>query len=283
MRAFRSLFVGLALLALSFPAGVLAADCKAVYGNGSVELKVATGSPGELGLVRELAMAFIKGKDARVCWVKAGSGKSLKLLKANEVDAVMVHAPAAEKLAVEEGWATDRTLIGSNEFYLVGPKNDPAGVTGADSVAQAYKRIAKAQSLFLSRGDNSGTHKKEMAIWKMAGIWPEGDWYRITKDFMLASLLKADAEGGHFMTDSSTYVVAKSKLKNSKILFQGDHFIINTYHALAGSQSEHRAMARGFVYFLSAPRGQKIIRTYGKAKYGLPLYNDAKAAAKYDH
>lgn len=282
MRVLWSVFVGL-VLALVLAAPGVAAECKAVYGSGGVELKVATGSPGELGLVRELAEVFLKDKDARVCWVKAGSGKSLKLLKANKVDAVMVHAPAAEKKAVTEGWALDRTLIGMNEFYLVGPKGDPAGVGGAKSVADAYARIAKAQSLFLSRGDNSGTHKKEMAIWKKAGVAPAGEWYQITKDFMLASLLKADAEGGHFMTDSSTYVVAKRKLKDSKILFQGDPFIINTYHALAGAKSKHKAMARGFVAFLGAPGGQKVIRTYGKAKYGLPLYKDAKAAIKYDH
>lgn len=281
MRNFSSVLV-VFLLLMAAPLSH-AATCKAVYGHGATELKVATGSPGELGLVEVLAMEFLKGKDAQLCWVKAGSGKSLKLMHGGEVDAVMVHAPAAEKKAVAEGWATDRTLIGSNEFYLTGPKGDPAGVKGSPTVAEAYARIAKAHGLFFSRGDNSGTHKKEMAIWKKAGIEPSGSWYKITKDFMLASLLTADKEKGHFMTDSSTYVVAKKDLRNNVILFSGDPFIINTYHAMASATSPLKDMAQDFVRFLGSEDGQHIIRTYGVKDYGEALYNDAKAAAKYDH
>jgi tungstate transport system substrate-binding protein len=99
----------------------------------------------------------------------------LKLFKEKKVDMIMVHAPAAEKQAVLEGWATSRKLIGSNEFYIVGPKTDPASIAKATSAADAYARIAAAQSKFYSRGDNSGTHKKEMDIWQKAGIQPAGE------------------------------------------------------------------------------------------------------------
>jgi tungstate transport system substrate-binding protein len=92
----------------------------------------------------------------------------------------MVHAPAAEKQAVADGWAVKRSLIGSNEFYIVGPNDDPAGIAGAESVSEAYSKIAGSKSKFFSRGDNSGTHKKEMSVWNQAGIEPSGEWYIVT-------------------------------------------------------------------------------------------------------
>jgi len=213
-----------------------AGGCKATYGNGSVAFKLATGSPGELGLLKDIAKAFNQENDTTICWVKAGSGKSLKLLKAKKVDIVMVHAPAAEKQAITDGWAIKRSLIGSNEFYIVGPKNDPAGISKATTAFDAYAKIAKSKSNFLSRGDNSGTNKKELAIWKKARIKPGSQagsaWYIITKAFMMKTLKKADQVNGYFMTDSSTWVAGKKDLKNLKILFRGDPMLINTYHGL---------------------------------------------------
>ena len=149
-----------AILVLAFIVVAHAGECKLTFGDGSPTFKLATGSPGELGLLKELAQAFNAVHKTSMCWVKAGSGKSLKLLNQQEVEIVMVHAPAAEKEAVQAGWAIKRTLIGSNEFYIVGPKSDPAGIAAAKSASDAYTRIAKSQSPFLSRGDNSGTHKK---------------------------------------------------------------------------------------------------------------------------
>ena len=140
---------------LSLFLGVQAEDqFKATYGSGSNRLVVATGSPGELGLLKAIAESFAKEHDATVCWRKAGSGKSLKLLQEKKVDVAMVHAPKAEKSAVADGWAIKRTLIGSNEFYLVGPKDDPAGIASAKTAAEAYRKIASARAKFLSRADN---------------------------------------------------------------------------------------------------------------------------------
>jgi tungstate transport system substrate-binding protein len=262
-----------------------AADCKLTFGDGTPAIRLATGSPGELGLLKDLAQAFNENHRASICWVKAGSGKSLKLLHQKEVEMVMVHAPAAEKKAVQEGWAVKRTLIGSNEFYIVGPKNDPAKIAGAKSAPDAYARIAKSQSRFFSRGDNSGTHKKELAIWKSAGIAPEGAWYTTTKAFMMATLKKADLAEGYFMTDSSTWVAAKKELRNLKVLFRGDPILINTYHALClpKGNGQAQAMASEFIDFLSAEDGQKIIGRYGKKRYGEAMYSDAQYAKKYDH
>jgi tungstate transport system substrate-binding protein len=282
----RLLIIALVLLICSTvtPSYVSCDEWNATYGNYAGKFSLATGSPGELGLVEALANDFGKKNDASLLWKKAGSGESLKLLKDKKVDMIMVHAPAAEKKAVEEGWAVKRTLIGSNEFYIVGPEDDPAQIAKADSAKDAFKRIADKKALFFSRGDNSGTHKKEMELWNKTGITPSGDWYVVTKDFMKATLKRANNEKGYFMTDSSTWVAEKKNLPNLKILYRGDKFLVNTYHALAApaGSTPGADIAGKFVDYLSSPAGQTIIRDYGKDKYGEGIYNDAAYAVKYD-
>lgn len=236
MTGFRMRFCSMLLLvlyALSPGLPAAAENCEAVYGEGAARLRLATGSPGELGLVAALARPFLQENGLSLCWIKAGSGESLRLLQEKKVDLIMVHAPAAEKQAVEQGWAVRRTLIGSNEFFIVGPPTDPAQIAQAASAADAYARISQAQAGFLSRGDNSGTHKKELSIWKQAGIAPAGAWYQVSSDFMLATLRKADLEGAYFMVDSSTWAAAYRELPNLAVLFRGDPVLINTYHALS--------------------------------------------------
>jgi len=287
MRIRRSIFclVTLGLLILLATGAYAQKECKAVYGESGAVLSLATGSPGELGLVKVLAEAFNKMHPVSLCWKKAGSGASLKLLKAKEADIVMVHAPAAEKAAIKAGWAIKRSLIGSNEFYIVGAKNDPAGVKAAKSAKDAYTKISAAKAKFLSRGDNSGTHKKERYIWELAGIKPAGDWYIETKAFMMATLKQADRELAYFMTDSSTWAAAKKELANLEILFRGDPLLINTYHALCqpSRATPNQKAAVRFIDFIVSKQGQALIRNYGMDRYGASLYNDAAYAEQYDH
>ncbi|WP_027185018.1 substrate-binding domain-containing protein [Desulfovibrio inopinatus] len=280
----RKICLALLTCTLLFAASAYAKECKKTYGDGEV-FSIATGSPGELGLLEVLADAFNAKHGSAMCWKKAGSGASLMLLKEKDVDAIMVHAPAAEKKAVSDGWARNRQLIGSNEFYIVGPKDDPAGIKGAKSVAEAYKKISDAKALFLSRGDNSGTHKKEMAIWKKAGVDPSGDWYVTTKDFMMATLLRADKDKAYFMTDSSTWVAGKKDIENLDVLFKGDMFIVNTYHGLCQPEGATKGTDLGcaFIEFVGSDEGQSIIREYGKKMYGESMYNDKEYAKQYDH
>jgi tungstate transport system substrate-binding protein len=270
-----------------YPFALVWADeqCTEVYGNSEKRFSLATGSPGELGLLKVLADEFNQVKETALCWIKAGSGEALKMLKDKRVDLVMVHAPAAEKQAVQDGWAIKRTLIGSNEFYIVGPKEDPAGIAIAVTAAEAYRKIAETGAKFFSRGDNSGTHKKEMDVWKNADIDPSGDWYIVTNTFMMATLKRADSENGYFMTDSSTWVAAKKELPNLAILFRGDPFLINTYHALCQPEDSTpgQKFASQFIDFVGSDRGQEIIRIYGTDKHGEGLYNDAEYAKQYDH
>jgi len=258
--------------------------CTEAYGSGPNKFSLATGSPGELGILKVLGETFSKEMNTTLCWIKAGTGDSLKLLKDKSVDMIMVHAPDAEKKAVSDGWATKRTLIGSNEFFIVGPPDDPVRIAEAKDASDAYALIAKGKAKFFSRGDNSGTHKKEMELWKKTGISPSGDWYIVTKDFMTATLKRANNEKGYFMTDSSTWVAEKKNLPNLKILFRGDKFLINTYHALSQPTgvTPGASTAAKFIDFVASEKGQKIIRDYGKELYGEGLYNDAAYARQYE-
>ena len=280
----KGVLTGLFLFWLLTSIGYAQPACTESYGSGPNKFSLATGSPGELGLLKALGEQFAKQSNATLCWVKAGSGESMKFLKDKQVDMIMVHAPAAEKKAVEEGWATQRVLIGSNEFYIVGPPEDPAGIKKAKTAAEAYALIANSKSKFFSRGDNSGTHKKEMDAWEKANIKPAGDWYVVTKDFMMATLKRADTEKGYFMTDSSTWVSVRKEMKNLTILFRGDVFLVNTYHTLLQPEgaTPGQKTAAQFIDFVSAADGQKIIATFGKDLYGEGIYNDAAYAKQYD-
>lgn len=248
-------------------------------------LRLATGSPYELGLVDALFKAFQGQNPCELNVTKAGSGESLALLKEGKVDLVMVHAPEAEGAAVKEGWACGRTYLGGNDFVIVGPDTDPAHIRTCSTAVCAYRRIAEARSVFFSRGDNSGTHKKELELWKQAGINPGGEWYRITKDFMMASFQKANSEQGHFMTDRSTYLVAKKEIPELTlvVLFEKDPVLINRYHALTINPERYPAaayeLAKKFVAFLMSEKGQEIIATFGTEEYGQPLYFSASAEA----
>jgi len=271
---------------------VLAGGCSATsqtkyaaaYGSGSREVVVATGSPGELGLLKALGEAFADKAETRVLWYKAGSGQSLELLHRKEVDVVMVHAPQAEQIAVSQGWVVRRTLVGSNEFYIVGPTDDPAEVRSASTAAQAYRKIAEQKAKFFSRADNSGTHKREMAIWRQAGISPEGSWYITTDEFMMDTLLRANAQKGYFMTDSSTWIVGKKNTPHLRLLFKGDPVLVNVYHALCQpvGATAGAKLAGEFVDFLASEEAQQIVRNYGVKQYGQPLYRDAQESKQFE-
>lgn len=255
-----------------------------IYGQGAHRFLLATGSPGELGLLKVLAEKFAVSHDAQMVWIKAGTGQSLNLLRDKKVDMVMVHAPAQVDLAIKEGWATGKTLIGSNEFYIVGPKADPAKIAAATSAADAYRRIAATQSAFVSRGDNSGTHQKEMQVWKQAAVQPAGAWYIVTKDFMTASLRRANAEGAYFMSDSSTWIMEKNVAPDLQIHFRGDRFLVNTYHAIVAPAGAGggRDTAEKFIAYVASAQGQEIIAQYGRDRFGEGLYNDAVYARQFD-
>ena len=263
------------------PAAATPRKPNAVWGSGPNAFSMATGSPGELGLLEVLATRFAASHQATVRWFKAGSGQAMKLLQDRQVDMVLAHAPAAERKAVADGWATGRVLIGSNEFWILGPENDPARIATATGAADAFIRIQDSGSRFVSRGDNSGTHQKELEIWRAAGRTPGGPAYVVTKDFMTASMRRANDEGGYFLTDSSTFIVERRNMPRLRLLLRGGEILLNPYHTLYLTQpNTGDATARAFGAFLMSDAVQALLRDFGRDRYGEPMYNDAASSAR---
>lgn len=253
----------------------------AVWGSGPDAFSLATGSPGELGLLEVLATDFAKTHNATVRWFKAGSGQAMTLLKNRQVDMVLAHAPPAERQAVAEGWATGRVLIGSNEFWILGPLDDPARVAQASDAADAFRRIQDSGAKFVSRGDHSGTHQKELQVWKAAGRSPEYPGQVVTKDFMTASMKRANDEGGYFLTDSSTFIAERRNMPNLKRVFRGGEMLANPYHTLYPTEpTPGAATAHRFGEYLQGDAVQALLRDFGRDRHGEPMYNDAAATAK---
>jgi tungstate transport system substrate-binding protein len=247
-----------------------------VWGNGPNHVAVATGSPGDTGLLERLATEFAGEDDARVSWYRAGSGSALQLLKQRKVDLVLAHSPVAEQQAVQEGWATGRALVGSNEFWIVGPSKDPAGIANAQSAPDAMRRIARSEVPFVTRGDQSGTHQRELALWAAAGVTPQGSWYIVSQDFMKASLQLANDRRAYFLTDSSTFIVERGGLPELRALYRGGAELANPYHVLyADPPTPGGDLARRFGDFILSQRGQELIGRFGRGRYGEPLYRDA--------
>ncbi|MBI4862431.1 MAG: substrate-binding domain-containing protein [Candidatus Riflebacteria bacterium] len=269
--------LGVALVVLAFSGSLLAAEkYDGVYGSGKLQLVLATGSPGELGLVEALSVAFARKADVTVKWKKAGTGSGLRLLKQKKIDLILAHDPAAEKAAVQEGWAARRELVGSNEFWIVGPVADPARIASAITADAALRKIAAKQARFFSRGESSGTHERELLIWKAAKISPSGAWYRPTKSFMKETLKRASDEQGYTITDNSTWLMEEASRRDLKVLFRGGPLLLNSYHALCRpGTDDHARTASRFIDFMVSPEGQAVVGEYGKARFGLPLYNDA--------
>ena len=250
----------------------------AVWGEGRHELRIATGSPGELGMLETLARRFAADADAKVMWFKAGSGAAMTLLKDRKVDMALAHAPAAERNAVADGWAAGRAIFGANEFWIVGPSSDPAGIKGLDGPS-AFRRLAATGARFVSRGDNSGTHQKEQELWKAAGAAPDPGQLVVTKDFMTASLKRAETEAAYFLTDSSTFIAERANTPGLVKLASGGEALFNPYHTLLLTQPTPGAeIARRFAAFLLSDPAQATLRGYGAAKFGEAMYLDAAAA-----
>jgi tungstate transport system substrate-binding protein len=176
---------------------------------------------------------------------------------------------------VAEGYAPFRKDVMYNDFVIVGPANDPAGVRGMTNAADAFKKIAESQSTFVSRGDNSGTHMKEMAIWQAAGVEPAGDWYQSAGQGMGAVLTMTDEQQAYTLSDRSTYLSRKDGL-DLEILVEGDPILFNQYGVLPIAQDEaHQdrfAAAMAFVDWITSPETQKLIAEFGKDKYGQQLF-----------
>ncbi len=245
---------------------LLAVTAAGPSGAATCRLRLATTtSTDNSGLLDVLLPPFERATGCKVDVIAVGTGKALRLGRNGDVDVVMVHAPRAEKAFVAEGYGVDRTRIMHNDFVIVGPAQDPAGVRGAGSAADALKRIADARAVFISRGDDSGTHKKEKALWKAAGLAPRGTWYREAGQGMGAVLRMADELRAYTLADRGTYLAMKDKL-DLVILYAGDPALMNPYHVIAVNPERHPhvnyALARRFIAYLTGREAQGIIAGY---------------------
>ena len=193
-----------------------------------------------------------------------------------EADVLLVHSPEAEKKFMADGYGINRRLVMHNDFIVVGPPGDPAKIKTMKSSVESFKKIASAKALFLSRGDNSGTHAKEKAIWKAAGINPEKEkWYQQTGLGMGQTLSVAAEKKGYTLADRGTYLALKKNL-GLDILVEGDAILLNIYHVIEVNPAKwpkvNNAGAKTFAGFMVSKGTQDIIKTFGVDKFGSPLF-----------
>ncbi|NQY27091.1 MAG: substrate-binding domain-containing protein [Piscirickettsiaceae bacterium] len=236
-----------------------------------------TTSTDNSGLLAVLHPVFEAKYDAKVDVIAVGTGKALKIGSNGDVDVVFVHAPTAELKYVESGDFIDRKAVMHNDFVIVGVEHDPAQINQAKTVVQALQLIAKSQENFISRGDNSGTHKKEKALWLLADIVPEGAWYIQAGQGMGAVLKIADEKQAYALTDRGTQIAYADKM-SLKVVFEGDDALFNPYHVMAVNPEKHNhvnyALATKYIDFVISAEGQNIIENFKKADQQL-FYPDA--------
>jgi tungstate transport system substrate-binding protein len=260
----------LAVVAYLLPASSLAEEKKLMM--------ATTTSTDNTGLLDYLAPKFKEATGIELKWTATGTGKALKLGQNCDVDILMVHAPPAEKKFVADGFGTDRREIMYNDFVIIGPESDAAGIKGK-SIKDAFAMLKAKQAVFASRGDNSGTHKKELSLWKAADLpVPEKEnWYVQTGQGMLATINIAAERNGYTMTDRGTYIKYESNLKGNpplKILVEGDAVLLNQYSVIAVN-SRHCAKAnynsaKQFTQWITGPQAQQLIKDF--KLLGKPLF-----------
>ncbi|MBI2940574.1 MAG: substrate-binding domain-containing protein [Chloroflexi bacterium] len=234
-----------------------------------------TTSTQDSGLLDILIPMFEQKTGYQVKPIAVGTGQALAMGERGEADVLLVHAPDAEKSVVEKGAAINRTLVMHNDFLLVGPPNDPAEVKGARTVVEALHRIVVARAVFVSRGDDSGTHKMELSLWKAAGVRPEGGWYQQSGSGMGQTLSIASEKNGYTLTDRATYLAVKKNLR-LEIVLEGDGPLLNVYHVMQVNPAKfskvNAAGARAFLEFVVARETQEVIGKFGVDKYGQALF-----------
>lgn len=273
---FSSLFVLLSvILSLSLAACQSAPSAPTAPSNPNLILATTT-STQDSGLLDALIPRFEQQSGYRVKTIAVGTGAALKMGEQGNADVLLVHAPAAEKTFMAAGFGADRRLVMHNDFVLVGPAADPAGIRGVARAAEALRKIAAAGATFVSRGDNSGTHQMELALWQQAGVAAVGrSWYLESGQGMGATLKLASEKAAYTLTDRGTYLANRANLQ-LVILVEGDTVLLNVYHVIIVNHEKwpntNLAAATAFADFLVSRAAQDFIRTFGVDKYGQPLF-----------
>lgn len=234
-----------------------------------------TTSTRDSGLLDYLLPMFQEQTGYNIKMVAVGTGEALAMGEEGNADVLLVHAPASELELMEGGYGKDRFLIMHNDFVIVGPADDPAGIKGSESTAAAFTAIAANESPFTTRGDDSGTHKMELSLWASAEIAPEGDWYINTGQGMGDTLRIASEKYAYTLTDRATYLALKDTLELD-ILFEGDKVLLNIYHVITVNPEKWPNMnydgAKAFADWLVTKEVQDLIGNFGVDKFGQPLF-----------
>lgn len=262
-------------LFLSVLTALLVSGTAPVSAASSVILATTT-STQDSGLLDYLIPIFEKESGFFVKTIAVGSGQAIAMGEKGEADVLLVHSPEAEQKFMKTGSGINRQLVMHNDFVLVGPKNDPAHVRGSKSTVEALKKIAHSGSLFVSRGDNSGTHAKEKGLWKAAGVTQAGQkWYQETGLGMGQTLNVAAEKKGYTLTDRATYLALKKNL-GLEIVLEGDAKLLNIYHVIEINHAKwpkvNAAGAKAFASFMVSKKAQGMIGKFGVDKFGAPLF-----------
>ena len=232
-----------------------------------------TTSTENTGLLHALLPAFEGDSGYKVHVIAVGTGKALKMGQDGDVDVVMVHARAAEEKFVTAGHGVNRRDLMYNDFVIVGPTNDPAGVRATRDATKALASIARRGAVFISRGDESGTHKKEQELWQAAGIKPAGSWYRAIGQGMEQALQMASESQGYTLADRGTWLALRKKLE-LRMLAEGDERLFNPYGIIAVNPARYPDAnyqgAMALIAWLTSVQGQRIIANY--TADGSPLF-----------
>ena len=235
-----------------------------------------TTSTRDSGLLAALIPRFERATGIKVHVVAVGTGQALAMGRRGDADVLLTHAPDAEKSFVAEGHARQRVPIMFNDFILVGPADDPAEIRSSSDIVAALGAIAERQARFVSRGDQSGTHSKEQALWRAAGIEPHGKWYLQAGQGMAGTLRVASEKQAYTLSDRSTFL-AHRRLLELDIVCEGDERLRNEYAVLVVSPKRHPHVhfeaARQFAQFLRSPEARQVIKEFGKDRYGQALFS----------
>ena len=242
---------------------------------GGTTILSTTTSTQDSGLLDVLVPLFEKRTGYSVKTISVGTGQALALAARGEADVTLAHAPSLEKKYVAEGKMVNRRLVMYNDFVIVGPSDDRAGVGSTGKAAEALKRIARSGARFVSRGDNSGTHLLEKSLWKLAGLEPAGPWHLESGQGMGATLGIADERGAYTLTDRATYLAFQKRLK-LRILLERDRPLLNIYSVMevnpANGPRVNAAGGKAFADFMVSPEVQAVIKVFGAEKFGQPLF-----------
>ena len=259
------LVAALALLSIATPAGA----------QSSVVILSTTTSTQDSGLLDVLVPVFERATGYTVKTIAVGTGQALALAARGEADVTLCHAPALEKQYVADDKVRNRRLVMSNDFVIVGAETDPAKIAGAKSAVAALGRIAAAGARFVSRGDKSGTHTLELALWAQAGVVPAAPWYIESGQGMGATLGLADDRRAYTLTDRAT-LLAFGKRLALRIMVEGDRRLRNIYSVMetnpANGPRVNAAGGRAFADFMVSRDAQEIVRVFGVGRYGRPLF-----------